>query len=878
MKDDTGTGIGRIFKLLEMFCPAGLVEEIEGDLLQRYQDDAKTLGARRAKVKLLMSTLAFFRPGIVLRNKWSMQLSQSDMLKSYFKTMVRNAARQKVYAAITLTGLTLGITFALLAGVFIREELNVNQSLQDVDQLYLMEADRRGADGSLPSFFVPALLSQLAADKYPGMIENFYRFYDRGITVSRGDQHFRIQSMVGDSTLLQMFGFRVLHGKAEDALNSPDAMVITEKIARQYFDRTDVAGESLIVSTEDGKQKAFHITAVIAGLQDKNSVTDFMNMDAQVFLSLEAQNDFRLPPLDNWNASIITYLKLSPGTTPAQAHDVLNNLLASEAPKAISEQQTVKLSALRDYYRLTNHGAVNKLIISLIIIATLILTLAITNFVNISIARSFSRLKEVGIRKVIGGVRKQIVIQFLSESMLFAAASGLVALLLYELLHSYFADTLEVTLPSLFHFDFQFWMWTAAGIFIIGLLAGAYPALYLSTIKTMPSLKGRLSNTNSTIGFSRALIAMQFLIAIFVLSASLILSRQVSYFMQADLGYDKSMVLVVTSVPRIWSDDGFNAMDAAKTEFLSSPIVSSASLSWGTPNFNFSPYSARIKRTGQPDDEGILATMSGADEDYLKVYALQMVAGTFLGHDGASRQTNAIVINERAQQALSAEVGDKINIDGSDQEFTIVGIVKDFHFESMHQAIKPVVFMHNRDFRVFRYFSFKLNSTRVGESVRAVGQLWKKVFPNDPFEYSFADEKFAALYKTELQLKKASTMASILILLIVLTGVLGLVSLNVAKKGKEIGIRKVLGASVFNILVSMSREYAVLMFASFAIGVPLSYLFGSRWIEGFAYRIDISWWMFALPAVFLFCITIVVVSGQSLKAAMSSPVNSLRSE
>ena len=876
MKKDKDRSSQRIFGLLKTFCPPRLLEEIEGDLMQRYESDIQRVGPIRANVRLFRSTLGFLRPGIVFRNRFLTQPKQSDMLKSYFKTMARNAVNQKFYAAITLSGLTVGITFALLAGIFIREELRVNSDLKDVDQLYLLEADRQGTEGNLPSFFVPALLSEQAADKYPGIIKNHYRFYDRAITVSRGDTHFRIQSMIGDSTLLGMFGFSVLHGRAADALNAPDAMVITEKIARQYFNKTDVAGESLTISTEDGTQKAFRITAVIADLQDKNSVTDFMNMDAQVFLSLEAQKSFRIPPVDSWSASIITYVKLTPQTSSTEAAAMLNDLLAADAPKGVSAQQTIKLSPLRDYYRLTNHGAVNKLIISLIIIATLILVLAITNFVNISVARSFSRLKEVGIRKVIGGLRKQIVIQFLAESLLFAVISGGASLILYELFHRYFSNALEVSLPSLIDQDIQFWIYAAAGIFVIGMLAGVYPSLYLSTTKTMASLKGRLSDIKGTIGFSRALITIQFLIAIFVLSGSLVLSRQVSYFMQTDLGYDKSMVLVATSVPRMWSEEGFNAMDAAKAEFLSSPKITSASLSWGSPNFNFSPYSATVSHSGHPADEGILATMSGADPDYMKVYGLQMVSGKFLSEESGIHRPFDIVINERAQKALNVNIGDKVNVDGSDQAFTITGIVKDFHFESMHQAIKPVVFMHNRDFRIFRYFSFKLGAGSISESVEEVERLWKKVFPNDPFEYNFADEKFATLYKTELQLKKASSMASVLILLIVLTGVLGLVSLSVAKRAKEIGIRKVLGASASDVLLSISREYAVLMMASFAIGVPLSYLFGSTWIERFAYRIDLSWWMFVLPAVFLFFITLAVVGAQSLRTAMSSPVDSLR--
>ena len=212
--------------------------------------------------------------------------------------MMRNVAKQKFISAITVLGLTAGMTLALLIGVFICGELQVNKSLKDVDRLYLLEVMDKGKEGNMPPFFVPALSGQQATEKYPGVFENYYRFYDRGITVSKDDKHFRIQSMVGDSTLLQIFGFPVLHGKARGALRAPNSMVITEKIARQYFDRANVVGESLTISTENGGLKEFLITAVIADLQKKNSVSDFMNMDAQVFLSLENRNDFNLPAIE----------------------------------------------------------------------------------------------------------------------------------------------------------------------------------------------------------------------------------------------------------------------------------------------------------------------------------------------------------------------------------------------------------------------------------------------------------------------------------------------------------------------------------------------------------------------------------------------------
>jgi putative ABC transport system permease protein len=836
------------------------------------------IGAAKVTYCRLGSTFGFLRPGIVFWNKFSGKLNQGYMFKSYVKIMMRNVTNQKFYSAITVLGLTVGITFAMLIGVFVWGELQVNKGLKDVDRLYLLKVDHKGTEGNMPPFFVPALLGQQAIAKYPGVFENYYRFYDRAVTVSKDNKHFRIQSMIGDSTLLEIFGLPVLHGPSQGALDASNSIVITEKIARQYFDRPDVVGESLTVSNENGGLKEFLITAVIADLQEKNSVSDFMNMDAQVFLSRESRNDFSLPAIVDWNTTIITYIKLSEGTPSAKAETILNTLLTTDAPLAVSENKTIKLDPLSNYYLLTNHGAVQKLIISLTVIVLFILVLAITNFINISVARSFSRLKEVGVRKVIGGVKAQIVVQFLSESLLFATFSGVLSLLLYQALRGHFGEILDVSLPSLMQLNFSFWILAITGVLLVGALAGSYPSIYLSGTKTTESLKGKFKSVKGTIRFSRALIAVQFLIAIFIFTLSFIFSRQISYFMEADLGYNRSLVMVVSSVPRIWSEEGMNTMDVAKREFLLSPRIKSASLSWGSPNFTFSPYSAKINRTGYPIDEGILASMSPADEHYARVYGLDVIAGKFLFEEGETRLRNQLVINESAQKALSVHVGDKVKIQNFGQEFTIAGIVKDFNFESLHQPVKPVAFLHTRDFGAFRYFSFKLNPGNINESVQEVERLWKKSFPNDPFVYGFTDERLALIYKTELQLKKASVIGAVLILIIVLTGVLGLISLSVAKRSKEIGIRKVLGASVSNILVLLSQEYAALMAVSFIAGIPLSYLFGLQWLNNFAYHIDLAWWMFVAPIVFLFFITICIVVAQSLITAISNPVKSLKYE
>lgn len=807
-----------------------------------------------------------------------MELNQSYMYRSYFKIMLRNMIKQKFYSAITMLGLTVGITFALLTGIFIWGELQVNTDLKDVDRLYLLETHYKTNEGNQPPFFVPALLGQAAIEQYPTLFENYYRFRDRAITVSKSDKHFRLQSMIGDSTFFDMFGFHVLHGHPQHALNKPNSIVITEKIARQFFDRSDVTGESLTLSTEVSGSKEHVIIAVIADLQKKNSVTDFMNSDAQIFLPQESRTDFNLGFQDEWNTGIITYLKLTEGASPVEATAVLNKILQKDAPKDISNDKTIVLDPLSNYYLHTNHGAVQKLIVSLMVIVAFILLLAVTNFINISIASSFSRLKEVGVRKVIGGVKWHVLIQFLSESLLLATVSGTVSLLLYEILHNYFANVLGVSLPSLLKMSFLFWVYFLTSTIAVGFLAGIYPSFYLSSTGAIESLKGKFNSVKGTLRFSRGLVGFQFLVAVFILITSMIMSKQISYFMETDLGYDKSHVLIASSLPRIWTEEGMNKMDVAKREFLTSPKIKSVSLSWGSPNFNFEPYKANINHAGQPTEKGILTSMSSADEAYANVYGLKLLDGKFFFDEGEPFQTNRLVLNESAQKALGIQVGDKLDIQFSDQQFTVAGIVKDFHFESMHEKIKPVAFTHNRDFQAYRYFSFKLNPGSIVQSVQEVERLWKNIFPNDPFVYAFTEDRLAITYQTELQLRKATAFASVLILIIVLTGVLGLVSLSVTKRNKEIGIRKVLGASVSNILALISREYALLMIIAFGLGIPVSYMFISQWLSGFAYRIDVDGWMFVVPILALFCITIVMVCAQSFKTAKSDPVKSLKYE
>jgi putative ABC transport system permease protein len=786
--------------------------------------------------------------------------------------------KKKVHAAINVLGLTSGVTFALTLGIFIYGELRVNQDFKDVERIYLLESHYT-TEGDGYAFFAPAPLLETFSGKYPGKIESYYRFWDRQVTVSKGDHHFRVQTMIGDSTFQKTFGFQVLRGDAEHGLDKPNTIIVTQKIARQYFNTDNVIGNTLTLKTEVSGAKEFEITAVIADPQEKNSVSDFMNMDAQIFLPLANRRDFTLGDPEAWASDMITYVKLTNGTHKKDVEKLLTNEVLGQKEAGVNVKRSMALAPIREYYQLMNQGRVYKLILSLAGAALLILALAIANFINITLASSFSRLKEVGLRKVIGGRRGQVITQFLSESVSLAFVAGLTGIAGYELLRGYSSDLLGSSLPSVTSFAIELWLYVIAGLILTGVVAGVYPALYLSTTHPIDSLKGKLRSVNGTVRISRALIASQFLIAAFISVASLVMSKQVSFFLEKDLGYNKDYVVTVTSVPRLWSADGLNRMDAARSEFLTSSRIKSASLSWGAPTGNLSPMGAKIFRTDQTIDDAIQTDITWADESFADVYGLKLIEGRFLSSGLPTHQSSIVVLNESARKLFKVNVGDKIKMQlNSPVEFTVAGVVRDFHFESLHRSVKPVVIAHNRDFNSYRYFSFKLLPGSTTEGVAEIERRWKKIFPDDPFVYNFADDRLAEMYKTETQMKSASSAAMVLMIIIVMTGVLGLVSLSVTKRNKEIAIRKVLGASAGSLVMLLSKEYVLVMTVAFALGLPLSYLFVAQWLNGFVYRIAIEWWMFAAPVIALFVVTLVVIGSQSLKTIFSNPVKAIRCE
>jgi len=870
----------RSLRVLQWFCPAHLYEGIEGDLLEAFEHDVVVIGMRKAKLRLAWNVIRFFRPSILFRNRFSIQPIQGYMLLNYVKIMLRSMAKRKVYSAITIAGLTIGIAFSLLIGTFIAGELQVNHQLSDADRLYMMSGDNPEAANGIP-FFSPSPLARLVKEQYPTLVENFYRFNDRAITVSKGDKHFRVQSIIGDTTFLSMFGFPLVYGDAVTALNEPRSILITEKIARQYFNRTDVTGESLTLSTERNGLQEYRITGVLQDLKS-NTVTNIMDIGAQVILPIYSLQDFNGFDPEAWSgAQMISFIKRTPKASEESIVKAFSSIVKKHIPAGAAQANLViRLDALQDYYLYANNKIVYKLIFTLSAIVTFILLLAVINFINITIGNSSVRLREIGIRKAMGGLRKQVVTQFLSESIVFTVVATALGLLLYQTLRAYMGDILGTQLLSISEFTTQYWVAIGVVMLAIGMLAGIYPAFFLSSYKTLESLKGKIRSGMSGIVLSRSLVSLQFLLAICVFIAAIIMTRQVSYFLDKDLGYDKSAIITISSVPREWTPEGFSRMEAAKQKFSQLSAVEAVSLSWDIPNGNYG-VAADLYPQGKQPDTSIGMPILTTDEDFKDTYKMTMKEGTFFQLKGQVQHPEDMVINEAAQKAMNVHVGDHVLIKGAESiPFHVVGIVADFNYFSLHKEVKPLVFINikNNLFPAFRFFSVKLQPRNIAESLAAMETRWREVFPNDPFEYTFMDQNLEKLYKTEIKMKKAAGFATALMLLIVLLGVFGLASLSVTRRTREIGIRKVLGATISSVLILIAREFVGLIIVAFTIAVPMSYYFIDQWLGTFAYHITMQWWMFAGPGIAVFIIALAVVSGQSLRAALSNPIDALKTE
>jgi putative ABC transport system permease protein len=800
------------------------------------------------------------------------------MLQNYFTIAWRSLWKNKVFSLINIFGLSIGIGFTLLIGAYVWGELQVNQNLKNADNQYIIQSKWKDPNMGFGIGTIAGLPKALK-ENYPRLVANFYHWDGVTSNVSVGTKHFRESMQIGDSTFLSMYGFKLLHGDVKTAFNDPFSVVVTEKLATKYFGSTDVIGKALTIQSFKGGKHLFTITGVLKK-PVQNSVTTLDNNNRNdIFLTVRAAV-FLGRFMDGWvNTEIIGFVELQKGVTPKDLEQPIRQLMKEHCTPQLNANLKPYLDPLKTFYQ--HDDTIKRTIYTLSLIALFILLMAIVNFINICIGRSSSRMKEMGIRKVLGGLRKQLIIQFLTESVLLVLIATGFALIIYVLARPYFSDVLGKEITGLFSFPVCFYGLPFLFAFFIGVLAGVYPALVLSSLKSVDSLKGKLNSIKESVLFRKVLVAFQFGTAAFVLISAIIISQQIDLFFNKDLGFKKDYV-VYAQVPRDWSAAGVQKMEAMRYQVSQLPQVSSVALSWEIPDgANGGP--SMIYKQGTDPKQALATQGLMTDNQYALTYNIPLKAGTYFSPVFTPADSSKIVINETASNALGYKtpadaVGQLVNIPGVNTPFTICGVTRDFHFGTLAETIKPLSVLNVNYTTLYRFFSIKLKTGNVQRSIAALQSKWSTLFPDAPFEYHFMDEALAKLYQTEIQLKKAAYMASILTIVIVLLGILGLVSLSIQKRTKEIGIRKVLGSSVPGIISLFIKEFLSVVVIAALVACPLAWMSMHSWLKAYAYRITISGFPFMIAIALLTLLTVLLISIQTIKAALNNPVKSLRTE
>ncbi len=793
------------------------------------------------------------------------------MLKNYFKIAFRNLWRHRVFSLINILGLTVGMTACFLIFLYVRFELSYDKFHSKGDRIYRIICDIKTPTETMkpggPAWAVgPHLMGGFPE------VEAAVRTTDDELLVRKGNVKFQEKnSLWADSSFFEMFDFKLIKGNPHTALNEPLSIVFSESAVKKYFGDKDPVGQTVLL-TGDG------FTAKITGVM--KDIPENSMIKADMIVSMNTLTRKLNPGLnDQWgNYGNRTYVLLKPGTNPAffqkQIPAFLEKMNGTEM-KQLNMYPTLMLEKFPEAYlhserNDSNSGSIKNVYI-FSIVAVFILLIACFNFVNLTTARSAERAKEVGIRKVVGAGRQQLTWQFIGESVLICIIAFLLTLGIAAILLPSFNILAGKTLANGIFENMRFIGLLFLASLGIGLLAGLYPALVLSSFKPIMVLKGRFTTGTKGILLRKGLVISQFTISIALIISTIIVFLQMQFMRSQDLGFSKDQEMVINS-------NGDPARDAFIHAVQGLPNVKSVSMSSSVPGGgNMGAYSKIQNAKGDMQIANL--DLYFVDFDYLKQYDMKMAAGRMFSRDFMTDTTTAMVLNESAAKLFGYRtpqeaVGRDFNQWG--RQGKIIGVVKDFHFKSLQTEIKPLSMRIEPN--GCSLISVKVSPTNLPTTISAIENKWNTLIPARPFSYFFLDEHFDEQYRSEQRFGKLFLNFSILAIIISCLGLLGLASYSTMQRTREIGIRKVLGATVSNIVNLLSKDFLKLVIVAIVIASPIAWFAMHKWLQDFAYRIPISWWVFAVAAVAAALIAVLTVSFQAIKAAVSNPVISLRSE
>jgi putative ABC transport system permease protein len=791
------------------------------------------------------------------------------MIKSYFTIAWRNMKRNQVFAIINIFGLTIGVTVCMMIFLFVRNEFTFDKFHQQEKNIYRLvrSFDENGAEKRVP-WLSPPFATTLPID-FPEEVKKTVRVRPSNALVTFGTVSFNEKKVLkADNDFFTFFSYPLIAGNAATALGNPASIVLTESTAKKYFGNEDPLGKVV----ELDKNLRLTVTGIAKDIPT-NSHLDF---DLVVPLANYSRED----AFQNWFFNnLFTYVLLDEHTGPSSLESRFSGFIQKHMGQQFAKiglKFKLSLTPLSAIYfesssasDPTRHG--NRTMVYIFVaIALLILLIACVNFINLSTIKAIERSKEVGLRKVMGAIRSHLAGQFISESILTVLISSLISIGLVKLLNPFYAQLLGYTLDIPWS-TWHLYAFFAGIILIVGLLAGSYPAFFISGFSPVQALKGKLRLGKGGSTFRQALVTLQFGISILLVIGVVVISSQLKYMKTKELGYKIDHVV---SIRVDNNNDIYRGRRQLKEDLQDNTAIKEVSLMSGEPGGFHDSQTFQVEGT---DDRTWSLRTQFADFEYIETLGLKMIAGRDFSASFKTDTTNSVLINRTAaatlgytpEQAIGKWIQNTIR---DHSKRIIIGVVEDFNFLSLKDKVEPLVISPNEDNRVAL---IALKPGSIKEGMKAIEREYRKLAPDYPFEYSFLDQNFDKLYRKDIQQQTLMSIFSALSIFVASLGLYGLASFTTAKRTKEIGIRKVLGASINGIFQLLSKDFIKPVLFAFCIVSPIGWWAMNRWLENFAYHIDIAWWMFGLSGLIAVCIALLTVSSQAFRAAVANPISAL---
>ena len=806
------------------------------------------------------------------------------MLKNYLKATLRNLLRYKGFATINIASLTIGIIACLTIGLFVWDELQYDKDIPGGENIYRIYNERKDNNNITYAACVPPAYTKFLQSQYPE-VDNTARILmarDKFLMEFANTKAYEDKGLFVDGSFLQVFPLKFISGDQATALSAPSTIVISEALARKYFGNDDPTGKTMRIDKDD---------VVVKGVFSK--LPDHFHLHFNYLMSLPTAG---LPKerMDAWTWNqFYTYVKLKPGSNVEQLQQKFQSHVRKEIHPTLTQagstflpffQQLKDIHLKSSDFIYDNATRGNETSVkALITIALFVLAIACFNFINLATARSFRRAKEIGVRKVIGAERKQLIFQFISETVLLSLLSMIIAALVTSLL-----------VPAINRFtdkSIEFNPFTnpvmcvllLAGAIVIGILAGIYPALVLSGFKPIKVLKN-ISVAGSGTGtpwLRQALVVVQFSLSALLIVSTVIVYKQTNYLNNKDLGFNKEQIVYFQI-----RDSVETSLETFKSELKRHPNIISVTSGYGLPGDQFAGDGVTVPGNGRNTEYS--SNVFIGDHDYVKTLGLKIIAGRDFSREMSTDVEEAFLINETAVRQLGFStpekaIGQRLHWNkwlpdslNPVKKGKVIGVVQDFHYKSLHEKVTASV-IHIYPGVNFK-IAVKLKSAGISNTISFINDLWNRFSPGYPLDYNFMDETYGKMYASEQKLATLLWLFTIMAIVVGCMGLFALAAFSAEQRTKEIGIRKVLGASVLNIVSLLSKTFIKLVLIASIIAFPIAWWVMNNWLEDFPYRVDISWWVFGIAAVAAVTIALLTVSFHAIKAAVMNPVKSLRSE